>query len=235
MDDDLGLGQQPRGAHRQQIGVARAGPDERDGHDATAMSSDVSRCGRGGARSVPAARSRAWWHPGRDTSRRSRGVVIHRVGGEALEQWSQVGGELVERDVGAHALGEAVAAGRPTEVEVVRLLRAPDDADLGGVRPRAAVRAPRHVEPDRLTLVAGVGEQLLELVDHRRQDALGLAQRLPARRQRRTGDRQPPQRAHLVGQRDLVSAQHREQRVAVVHAAQQEVLAWCDPDLRDES
>ena len=157
-----------------------------------------------------------------------------RVGGEALEQWSQVGGELVERDVGAHALGEAIAAGRPTEVQVVRLLRAPDDSDLGGVRPGAAVRAPRHVEPDRLPLVAGVGEQLLELVDHRRQDPFGLAQRLPARRQRRAGDRQPPQRAHVVGQRDVMPAQHREQRFGVAHAAEQEVLAGRDPDFRDQ-
>ena len=119
---------------------------------------------RGGARSAPATRSRASLRPGRDTSRRTRSTDV--VGGEALEQRSQVGGELVERNVGAHALGEAIAAGRTAEVEVVGLLRAPDDADLGGVRPRAPVRAPGHVDPDRLTLVAGVGEQLLELVDH---------------------------------------------------------------------
>ena len=160
---------------------------------------------------------------------------VGRVGGEALEQWSEVGGELVERDVGAYALGEAIASGRTAEVQVVRLLRAPDDADLGGVRARAAVRAPGHVDPDRLTLVTGIGEQLLELVDHRRQDALGLAQRLSARRQRRAGDRQPSQRAHVVGQRDVMLAQSREQCLAVVHAAQQEVLAGRDPDFRDQS
>ena len=118
-------------------------------------------------------------------------------------------------DVGAHALGESVAAGRTAEVEVVGLLRAPDDADLGRIRPGAAVRAAGHVEADRLTLVAGVGEQLLELVDHRRQHPLGLAQRLSARRQCGAGDRQPSQRAHVVGQRDVVVAQHGDQRVAV--------------------
>jgi hypothetical protein len=93
-----------------------------------------------------------------------------------------MGRQLVEADVGPHPLGQAVAAGRSAEVEVVRLLGAPDDADLGGVGPGAAVRAPGHVQADRLALVAGVGQQLLELVDHRRKDTLGLTERLPAGR-----------------------------------------------------
>ena len=106
------------------------------------------------------------------------------------------------------------------DVDVVVLLRAPDDADLGAVRAGAAVRAPGHVEPDRRALVAGVGEQLLEFVDHAGQHALGLAERLAARRQRRAGDRQAAHRAHVVGAARRRAARSTPiDRVAVADAA----------------
>ena len=113
----------------------------------------------------------------------------------------EVGGELVDGCRRAR-VGEAIAAA-DRRGTVVRLLRTPDDADLGGVGARAAVRQPVMlivIAWPRYVSASSFSSSSITVGRTR------SASPAPARTsQRRAGDRQPSQRAHLVGQRDIVS------------------------------
>src|SRR5262245_52899375 len=63
------------------------------------------------------------------------------LGGVPDRDRTQDGREIGELHPRRQAFGETVAAHRPPDVHVITRLRAADDADLGGVRAGAAVRA----------------------------------------------------------------------------------------------
>ncbi len=202
------------------------GPDEphrhRRGHSASV--SVAARCPRrrpvgagsnacSSARSCDAHQSPNPTVPSRNASIRSLSDRFRAVSVElsvrSAEKRSRRGrrssGTSVERDVGTQQLGQAIALLVAADVDVVVLLGPSDDAEFGAVGAGAAVRAAGHVQTQRQAGVAGVGEELLEIVDHVGQDPFGLAERLAARRQRHAGDRQAADRRLVAGQRDPVA------------------------------
>ena len=155
---DLGLGDQPRRPDGQQVGVTRPGPDEPDRHGRStrpghSVSASAAAARPRRRRSVPAAAPAA--PPGRATrtSRRTRppipkcwtrraqrsirtfsADVLARSAVKRSRRGRRSAGTSVERHVGAQQFGEAVAGSRAADVDVVVLLRPPDDAEFGAVR-----------------------------------------------------------------------------------------------------
>ena len=90
-------------------------------------------------------------------------------------------------------LGEPRAVERRAEIEVVAAGPFADQADLGDIRPRAAVRAAGHADDDVVVGEAVRREPLVERVDQFGQIAFALGEREPAGRQRDAGHRIAPQ------------------------------------------
>src|SRR6187397_522479 len=86
-------------------------------------------------------------------------------------------------------LVHARAVERRAEIEVVAARPFADQADLGEVRPRAAVRASGHADDDVVGRQSVRCKFLIERIEQLRQIALALGQREPAGRQRDTGHR----------------------------------------------
>ena len=90
-------------------------------------------------------------------------------------------------------LGQPRAVERRAEIEVVAAGSFADQADLGEIGPRAAVRAAGHADDDVVVGEAVRGQPLVERVDQVGQIALALGQREAAGRQRDAGHRIAPQ------------------------------------------
>src|SRR5690606_13855741 len=97
----------------------------------------------------------------------------------------------------------------PAEVDRVLAERLADDADVGRVGPRAAVRAAGHVDRDAFLRQTVFRDAGLDGVNHVVNDAFRLGDGQSAGRQRDAGHRVPPQQREFFRQWNLVLAEDR--------------------------
>ena len=149
----------------------------------------------------------------------AEGLAVGAFGLVAGEDRDELGDDLVEGDVVLELDVEPVAEGPAAEEDgvgarsgravVVPGRRAADQADVGVVRPGAAVGAAGHPDGEAVGLEPEGRQSHLELVHDRRQGPLGLGHGQAAGRHRRAGHRPAADGRIPLDRRDPVRLEQR--------------------------